>query len=97
VKYAWPGRNLKRTGVPNRSLITGGVLGLPGFFLIPVIGLFIGFVLGLWLAERIRLGGWKPAWPSTKHALQAVGLSMLIELAAGLIIGTVWVVGLLTT
>jgi uncharacterized protein YqgC (DUF456 family) len=97
VKYAWPGRNLKRTGVPNRSLVTGGLLGLIGFFVIPVVGLFIGFLLGLWLAERIRLGGWKQAWPSTKHALKAVGLSMLIELAAGLVIGTVWVVGLLTT
>ena len=97
VKYAWPGRNLKRTGVPNWSLLAGGVLGLVGFFVIPVVGLFLGFLLGLWLAERIRLGSSQQAWPSTKHALKAVGLSMLIELAAALTIGTVWVVGLLTT
>jgi hypothetical protein len=97
VKYAWPGRNLKRTGVPNRSLFAGGVLGLVGFFVIPVVGLFLGFTLGIWLAERIRLGSSQRAWPSTKHTLKAVGLSMLIELAAGLTIGTVWVVGLLTT
>jgi uncharacterized protein len=97
VKYAWPGRNLKRTGVPNRSLFAGGVLGLVGFFAIPVVGLFLGFLLGLWLAERIRLGSSQLAWPSTKHALKAVGLSMLIELAAGLTIATVWVVGLLAT
>jgi uncharacterized protein len=97
VKYAWPGRNLKRTGVPNRSLVAGGVLGLVGFFVIPVVGLFLGFLLGLWLAERVRLGSWQRAWPSTKSALKAVGLSMLIELAAGLTIGTVWVIGLLLT
>jgi uncharacterized protein len=97
VKYAWPGRNLKRTGVPNRSLFAGGVLGLVGFFVIPVVGLFLGFLLGLWLAERLRLGSSQRAWPSTKNALKAVGLSMLIELAAGLTIGTVWVIGLLTT
>jgi uncharacterized protein len=97
VKYAWPGRNLKRTGVPNRSLVAGGGLGLVGFFVIPVVGLFLGFLLGLWLAERIRLGSWQRAWPSTKNALKAAGLSMLIELAAGLTIGTVWVVGLVTT
>jgi uncharacterized protein YqgC (DUF456 family) len=97
VKYAWPGRNLKRTGVPNRSLFAGGVLGLVGFFVIPVVGLFIGFTLGIWLAERVRLGSAQQAWPSTKHALKAVGLSMLIELAAGLTIGSVWLVGLFVT
>jgi uncharacterized protein YqgC (DUF456 family) len=97
VKYAWPGRNLKRTGVPNRSLFAGGVLGLIGFFVIPVVGLFLGFTLGIWLSERIRLGSSQQAWPSTKQALKAVGLSMLIELAAGLTIGTVWLVGLFVT
>jgi uncharacterized protein len=97
VKYAWPGRNLKRTGVPNRSLVAGGVLGLVGFFVVQVVGLFLGFLLGLFLAERLRLRSSQRAWPSTKHALRAVGLSMLIEFAAGLTIGAVWVIGLLTT
>lgn len=94
VKYAWPGRNLKRTGVPNRSILLGGLLGLVGFFVIPVIGLFIGFVLGVWLAERARLNDSTQAWPSTKAALKAVGLAMLIELSAALFIGVTWVIGL---
>jgi uncharacterized protein YqgC (DUF456 family) len=93
VKYAWPGRNLKRTGVPNLSLFAGGLLGLVGFFVVPVIGLVLGFVLGIWLAEWARLRQSRPAWASTKHALKAAGLSMLIELAAGLSIAVVWLVG----
>ncbi len=97
VKYIWPGRNLKRTGVPNTSLFAGGALGLVGFFLIPVVGLFVGFVLGLWLAERIRLGSFRDAWSPTKQAVKAVGLAMLIELAAGLTIGTAFLVGVLAT
>jgi hypothetical protein len=96
VKYAWPGRNLKRTGVPNGSLVVGGLLGLVGFFVIPVVGLIVGFVLGVWLAERVRLGDSRLAWPSTKHALKAAGLAMLIELAAGLGVAFVWLVGLAT-
>lgn len=96
VKYAWPGRNLKRSGVPNRSLFLGGLLGLVGFFVIPVVGLVIGFVLGVLLAERARLGDWQAAWPSTREALKAAGLAMLIELFASLSIGAVWLVGLLT-
>jgi len=97
VKYAWPGRNLKRSGVPSLSLLAGGVLGLVGFFVIPVVGLVIGFVLGVWVAERIRLGDFGKAWPSTKHALKAAGLAMLIELATALTIAGVWVLGLTLT
>lgn len=94
VKYLWPGRNLKRAGVPNTTLLAGGVLGLAGFFLIPLVGLIAGFVLGVWLAERARLGDSGQAWPSTKHALKAVGLSMLIELFAALGIAATWLAGL---
>ena len=59
-------------------------LGVVGFFVVPVVGLFVGFVLGVYLAERRRVGG-AAAWPSTKEALRAVGLSILIELAAGVL------------
>jgi uncharacterized protein YqgC (DUF456 family) len=94
VKYAWPGRNLKRSGVPNRTLLLGGVLGIVGFFVIPVVGVVIGFVLGVYLGERIRLGDTAQAWPSTKHALKAAGVAILVELAAALMIAFVFVVGL---
>jgi uncharacterized protein len=94
VKYALPGRNLKRSGVPNRSPFVGGVLGLVGFFVVPVVGLVAGFVFGIWLAERVRLPDSRSAWRSTAHALKAAGLSMLIELGAGLSVAVAWVVGL---
>ncbi|ROT32781.1 DUF456 domain-containing protein [Micromonospora sp. HM5-17] len=97
AKYLWPGRNLKRSGVPNLSLLSGGVLGVVGFFVVPMIGLVLGFVLGLWLAELIRLGDPRLAWPSTRHALQAVGLALLVELAAALVVTGIWLVGLVLT
>ena len=97
IKYAWPGRNLKRGGVPTLSLLVGGVLGIVGFFVVPVIGLVLGFVLGLWLAESIRLGDVRLAWPATTQAVRAVGLALLIELAAALGVTAVWLVGLVLT
>jgi uncharacterized protein len=97
VKYAWPGRNLKRSGVPNKTLLLGGVLAIVGFFLIPVIGLVIGFVAGVWLAELARLGDSKLAWPSTKHAIKAAGLAMLVELGAALAIAIIWVAAVLVS
>jgi uncharacterized protein len=96
VKYLWPGQHLKKTGVPTGSMLAGGVLGLIGFFVVPVVGLILGFILGLWLAERVRLGPGQ-AWPSTKSALGAVGLAMLVEFAAALAIAVVWVFGLMAT
>lgn len=92
VKYTIPGRQLKAIGVPNRSIMLGGLLAIVGFFVIPVIGLLVGFVLGIYLAERQRAGR-ALAWPSTKSALKAVGASILIELAAALLASSTWLVG----
>jgi uncharacterized protein YqgC (DUF456 family) len=96
VKYLVPGKRLKAAGVPNSALLAGGVLGLIGFFVVPVVGLILGFVLGIWLVERVRVGAYQ-AWPSTKRALAAAGLSMLIEFTAALGVAVVWVFGLLAT
>ena len=52
-----------------------------GFFVVPVVGLVLGFVAGVYAAERRRVGV-EAAWPSTLAALRAVGLCILIELAA---------------
>ena len=92
VKYLVPGRNLRTSGVPRRTLLIGAALGIVGFFVIPVVGLLVGFVAGIYAAERARLGPGR-AWPSTKAALRAVGLSILIELAAGLLAAAVWLAG----
>jgi uncharacterized protein YqgC (DUF456 family) len=93
IKYLWPGKRLKDSGVPTSSLAAGGVLGVIGFFVVPVVGLVLGFVLGIWLAERVRLGG-EQAWASTRGALGAVGLSLLVEFAAALGIAVIWIFGL---
>ena len=92
VKYLLPGRRLKDVGIPMSTQLAGLVLGFVGFFVVPVVGIFLGFVLGILLAEWLRLGR-AQAWPSTKHALKAAGLSILIELVFGVLAAVVWVVG----
>ncbi|KQX66464.1 DUF456 domain-containing protein [Angustibacter sp. Root456] len=93
AKYLLPGRRLKLAGVPARATWAGVALGVVGFFVIPVVGLPVGFVLGIYLAERARLRTHAAAWPSTLHALRAAGWSILIELASGLIMAGTWAVG----
>lgn len=95
LKYVVPGRRLTEAGVPTRTLWLGAGLGVVGFFVVPVVGLVLGFVLGVYLAERQRLGD--AAWPSTVAALRAVGLSILIELVAGVLAAATWVVGVVAT
>ena len=96
VKYVVPGRRLKTSGIPTSTLMLGGALGVVGFFVIPVVGLVIGFVLGIYLAELRRLGS-EAAWPATVSALKAVGLSLLIELVACLLAAATWAAGVVAT
>lgn len=96
VKYVVAGRHLRAKGVPRRTLVAGGLLGIVGFVVVPVLGLPLGFVLGIYLAEMQRLGR-EQAWPATRHALTAVGLAVLIELVAGLVATVAWVVGVVGT
>jgi uncharacterized protein len=90
VKYVIPDRRLRAGGVPRRSIVLGGLLGLVGFFVLPVIGLVVGFLAGVYLSERQRLREHDAAWRATILAAKAAGVSVLVELAGGLLAATVW-------
>ncbi|MEE2034758.1 DUF456 domain-containing protein [Rhodococcus chondri] len=90
VKYTWPGKRLQQAGVPNRSLVVGGLLGIIGFFVVPVIGLLLGFLLGMYLSEAQRHRTHSGAWRSTVQATKAVGLSILVELFGALVAAGLW-------
>ena len=96
VKLLIPGRRLRDAGVPRRSIVSGLVLAIVGFFVIPVVGFFIGFPLGVYLQERWRLGRHPAAWHSTREALRAMGLSILIELTATVLAAGAWLVVVLS-
>ncbi len=96
VKFAVPGKRLKDSGVPNSTLLVGALCAVVGFFVVPVVGIVIGFVVGVYVAEVNRLGR-SQAWPSTVYALQAVGLSIAIEFAAAFLAACVWAGGVAIT
>lgn len=91
LKYLLPGRQMTSAGVPGRSILVGGVAAVAGFFLIPIIGIFVGFVAGVFLAEQFRLRNWSQSWASTWVAMKATGWSILIELATVMLATTFWV------
>jgi uncharacterized protein YqgC (DUF456 family) len=90
LKYVLPGQSLKRAGVPNRTTLIGALLSIVGFFVIPVVGMPLGFVLGVFLSEYQRLRETRQAWASTVAALKATGWSMAIELAGALVAAATW-------
>ena len=96
VKYLWPARRMRAADVGNRTLAAGAVLAVVGFFVIPVAGLLVGFVLGVFLAELAQRRDRRRAWASTVHAVKGVALSVGVELGAALVAATVWAVGVLT-
>jgi uncharacterized protein len=97
IKYLWPARRMRAADVSTLSLVAGAVLGIIGFFVIPVLGLVIGFVLGVYLAELGKRNDQRVAWTSTKHALKGVALSVGVELCGALLATAAWAMGVYLT
>ncbi|MDT5366130.1 MAG: uncharacterized protein QOC62_561 [Mycobacterium sp.] len=97
VKYLWPARRMRRAEVGTSALLAGGVLGIVGFFVIPVAGLVIGFILGVYLAELLRRQDLRRAWASTVHAIKGVALSMGVEFVGALAATVTWLVAVLVS
>ena len=88
------GRRLKQRQVPNRSVLAGVAVGIAGMFFIPVVGLIVGFAVGLLLSEYFRRRSLAQAWSASYAALQAMGLGILVELGLAFAAGTVFVGGI---
>ena len=97
IKYMWPMSRMRAADVRTLSLVAGAVLGIIGFFVIPVLGLVIGFVLGVYLTELANRHDQRLAWTSTKHAVKGVALSVGVELAGALLATVAWVAGVYVT
>lgn len=96
VKYLWPARRMRAADISGRTMAAGAVAAVVGFFVIPVAGLLVGFVLGVYLSELAQRRDQRRAWASTVHAVKGVALSVGVELGAALLAAAVWVVGVLT-
>lgn len=97
IKYLWPARRMRAAEIGRWTLVSGAALGVVGFFVVPIVGLLAGFVLGVYLAELATRRDQRRAWAATIHAVKAAVLSVGVELVGGLIATVVWVVGVVLT
>ncbi|MCH9731377.1 MAG: DUF456 domain-containing protein [Actinomycetia bacterium] len=93
VKYTWPVKRMRQAQVRTSVLVIGAAAGIVGFFVIPVIGLLIGFVAGVFAAELVIRRDPTRAWASTVLALKGVAISVGVELAGALLASIAWVLG----
>ncbi|WP_426004588.1 DUF456 domain-containing protein [Paenarthrobacter sp. NyZ202] len=87
------GRKLKEHGIPNRSVVIGLVLGVVAMFLIPVVGLLVGFAVGLLLSEVQRTRNFRTAVRSSLAAIKATGIGILVEFGLACAAGSTWIIG----
>ena len=86
------GRRASGVGAPWWVLAVGVAGMIVGFFLIPVLGIIVGGVGAIWLAELGRLRDPRRAWDTTWAALQGYGVGTSVQLVAGVAVLLVWLV-----
>jgi uncharacterized protein YqgC (DUF456 family) len=86
-----PARRMAGMDAPRSTLVAGAAGGLVGFFLIPLVGLVIGAILGVLIAEYNRSNEWTAAWVTTRAVVVGFGLGVAAQLLAGIVMIAIWV------
>jgi uncharacterized protein YqgC (DUF456 family) len=89
------GRKLRQQQVPKRSIAVAVVSAVVGMFLIPVVGLFVGFGAGLLASEYARRRDLRAALASSAETLKATGLGILVEFGLVCLAASVWMIGVI--
>ncbi|WP_330172868.1 DUF456 domain-containing protein [Streptomyces sp. NBC_01498] len=85
-----PSRRTRPSGIRRRTLLAGGLTGIVGFFVLPVVGVVPGFVGGIYAVERVRLGSHRDGWASTRAVMRSAGYPVLVELSCCLLVLGAW-------
>jgi len=90
-----PTRRGRELGASTASLASGLLGAVIGFFVLPVAGFPVGFLAGLTIGERTRLGEWAAARRSTLAVLRAYGVGVVIELLSGITMVGSWLIAVI--
>ena len=92
AKVMVPKRRATAGGAPPSTLVFGAIVGLIGFFTVPIVGLPLGGIAGVLVAEYRRTREWKAARRSTRSVIVGLGIGALLELGAGMAMILSWLV-----
>lgn len=85
TSYVLTGKRLHAAEVPMWPVYVGIAAGIVGIFVIPFLGLPIGFLIGLYVSEALRQKDWKKGITSAWVAIKALGTGILIEFSLAML------------
>jgi uncharacterized protein len=85
-----PQRAASADGIGWRGQLLAFALAVVGFFVIPVVGAPIGFVVGIYVVARTRHG--PAAWPITKRTVRSLVFAAGLQFVAALGMALTWLV-----
>lgn len=88
--FVLPKQAADAAGASSKSQWAAVAGAIIGFFVIPIVGVIIGAVVGIALAEYGDKGDWGAAWVSTKGVLTGMGLAALAQFGIGVVILFIW-------
>jgi uncharacterized protein len=95
ASYVLTGRRLKELEVPWWSVAVAALGGVVGMFLIPVVGIFVGFAVGLLASEALRHRDLGRAAQYSIETLKAMGKGVIAEFLLLCAAAAVWSAGVL--
>ena len=97
AQFLLPAAAVKSDSPPRNTLLVGGLFGLIGFFIVPIIGAPIGFMAGVYASYLANNGDSVAAWESTIRTAIAFGWALLVQVFCSVAIALTWLFGLIIT
>ncbi len=89
--YVVPQRRASVAGATRSSVLLGVAGAVVGFFVVPIVGMALGGVLGIYAGEHLRTRDPSAAWRATRATIVGFGLAALVQFVAALGMIAVWV------
>lgn len=87
-----PKRAAVDAGAATSSQFAAAVGAVIGFFVIPIVGIIVGALVGIGLAEYHDKRDWPAARASTIAVAKGFGLSTIVQFVLGFVMVAVWLV-----
>lgn len=95
--YVVPQRRASGAGATRSSILLGVVGAVVGFFVVPIVGMPLGGVLGIYAGEHMRTRDPAVAWQATRATIVGFGVATLVQFLAALAMIAVWVAWVVAT
>ncbi len=85
-----PQRHAAEIGMRTIDQVAAAICAIVGAFVIPVVGLPVGFIVGVFVLRLLRTMNLSAAWTSTKRSVVSIAKASGAQAACGFGIGLVW-------